>query len=86
MKIFENDFLFIERENAQIPWLKIFTKEPFVELTDCPSSLQNELWRVVAVCVVFAVFTVLAVAAVFLAGRLFCASDAVESMASAMNV
>ena len=50
MKIFENDFLFIERENAQIPWLKIFTKEPFVELTDCPSSLQNELWRVVLLC------------------------------------
>lgn len=50
MKIFENDFLFIERENVQIPWLKIFTKEPFVELTDCPSSLQNELWRVVLLC------------------------------------
>ena len=48
--IFENDFLFIERENAQIPWLKIFTKEPFKELTDCPQALRDELWRVMQLC------------------------------------
>ena len=48
--IFENDFLFIEREMAQIPWLKIFTKEPFKELTDCPQALRDELWRVVQLC------------------------------------
>ena len=47
---FENDFLFIEREDSQIPWIKIFTKEPFVELTDCPQILRNELWQMVQLC------------------------------------
>ena len=47
---FENDFLFIEQEKAQIPWLKIFTKEPYKELTDCPQALRNELWGMVQLC------------------------------------
>ena len=47
---FENDFLFIEQEKAQIPWLKIFTKTPYKELTDCPQALRDELWGMVQLC------------------------------------
>lgn len=50
MVFFENEFLFIEREKAQIPWLKIFTKEPFKELSDCPSVLQSELFEMILLC------------------------------------
>lgn len=50
MVFFENDFLFIEREISQIPWLKIFTKEPFKELSDCPESLQKELFEMILFC------------------------------------
>lgn len=47
---FENEVLFIEKEEAQIPWIKIFTKEPYKELTDCPQALLTELWEMVQLC------------------------------------
>lgn len=48
--IYENDFLFIEKENSQIPWVKIFTKENYRELSDCPTFLQNMLLQHVLAC------------------------------------
>ncbi|EAL4711744.1 HIT family protein [Campylobacter lari] len=48
--IYENDFLFIEKENSQIPWVKIFTKENYRELSDCPTFLQNMLFQHVLAC------------------------------------
>ncbi|OCX43105.1 histidine triad (HIT) protein [Campylobacter ornithocola] len=48
--IYENDFLFIEKENSQIPWVKIFTKENYKELSDCPAFLQNMLFQYVLAC------------------------------------
>ncbi|EGK8096785.1 HIT family protein [Campylobacter lari] len=48
--IYENDFLFIEKENSQIPWVKIFTKENYRELSDCPAFLQNMLFQYVLAC------------------------------------
>lgn len=48
--IYENDFLFIEKENSQIPWVKIFTKENYRELSDCPTFLQNMLFQYVLAC------------------------------------
>lgn len=50
MVFFEDEFLFIERENSQIPWLKIFTKEPFRELSDCPDDLQKRLFEMILLC------------------------------------
>ncbi|HDZ5207136.1 TPA: HIT family protein, partial [Campylobacter jejuni] len=29
--IYENDLIYIEKEEAQVPWLKIFTKEIYKE-------------------------------------------------------
>ena len=48
--IYENDLIFIERENSQIPWLKIFTKEIYKEFSHCPSLLQKELFEKILLC------------------------------------
>lgn len=43
-----NDF-YIEVHDSDIPWLKIFTKEVYKELTDVPKSLRNVLYEVMEV-------------------------------------
>ncbi|MCX2683832.1 HIT family protein [Campylobacter sp. MIT 21-1685] len=47
---YENANIYIEKEKAQIPWLKIFTKEPYKELSSCPLSLQRELFNTIVLC------------------------------------
>lgn len=44
--IYEDSLLYIEKEPSEIPWLKIFTKEPYKELGDLPKSLRLRLWEV----------------------------------------
>ncbi|WP_457743449.1 HIT family protein [Sulfurimonas sp.] len=44
--IYENSKIYIEKENSEIPWLKIFTKEPYKELGDMPKELRLQLWDV----------------------------------------
>ncbi|MDD5371826.1 MAG: HIT family protein [Sulfurimonas sp.] len=46
MIIYEDNDLFIEKEPSEIPWLKIFTKEPYKELGDVPKDLRARLWEV----------------------------------------
>ncbi|MCX6052553.1 MAG: HIT family protein [Campylobacterales bacterium] len=46
MPIYEDNDIYIERESSEIPWLKIFTKEPYKELGDMPKSLRVKLWDV----------------------------------------
>jgi len=43
--IYENTNFYIEKENSEIPWLKIFTKHPYKELSDMPKSLRLELFE-----------------------------------------
>ncbi len=43
--IFENADIYIERELSEIPWVKIFTRYPYKELTDCPKRLRKELYE-----------------------------------------
>ena len=45
--IYKDELIFIERENSDIPWVKIFTKIPFVELTDCDENTQKRLFEVI---------------------------------------
>jgi diadenosine tetraphosphate (Ap4A) HIT family hydrolase len=45
MIIYEDKDLYIEKEESEIPWLKIFTKEPFRELGDVPKELRLKLWE-----------------------------------------
>ena len=46
MIIYEDSELYIEKEENEIPWLKIFTKEPYKELGDVPKELRLRLWEV----------------------------------------
>lgn len=46
MLIYEESELYIEKEESEIPWLKIFTKEPYKELGDMPRELRIRLWEV----------------------------------------
>lgn len=45
MKIFENNYIFIELHESEIPWLKIFTKEPYKELSECDEILRDMLFK-----------------------------------------
>ncbi len=44
--IYEDKELYVEKEDAEVPWLKIFTKTPYKELTELPEALRKKLWRV----------------------------------------
>jgi len=46
MIIYEDNEIYIEKEQSEIPWLKIFTKEPYKELGDVPKKLRTRLWEV----------------------------------------
>jgi len=43
--IYENKNFYIETEPSEIPWLKLFTKEPYKELSDMPKEMRLELWE-----------------------------------------
>ena len=44
--IYEDPAISVEKEESEIPWLKIFTKAPYRELTDMPKELRNKVWDV----------------------------------------
>jgi len=44
--IYEDKDLYVQKEESEIPWLKIFTKEPYKELGDIPIKLRKHLWDV----------------------------------------
>jgi diadenosine tetraphosphate (Ap4A) HIT family hydrolase len=44
--IYEDKEIYIEKEPAEIPWLKIFTQEPYRELTDLPTPLRKRLYTI----------------------------------------
>ncbi|WP_372999977.1 HIT domain-containing protein [Sulfurimonas sp.] len=46
MLIYEDSEIYIEKHDSEIPWLKIFTKEPYKELGDVPKVLRIKLWEV----------------------------------------
>jgi len=46
MIIYKDSEIYIEAEENQVPWLKIFTYEPFRELGDVPKELRNRLWEI----------------------------------------
>ncbi|WP_456381864.1 HIT family protein [Hydrogenimonas sp.] len=45
-RIYEDADIYIEWEPSEIPWVKIFTRKAFRELTECPETLRAKLWRV----------------------------------------
>ena len=46
MIIYEDHNIYVETEESEIPWLKIFTKEKYKELGDVPKELRTKLWDV----------------------------------------
>lgn len=47
---YESKNLYLEEEKSQIPWIKIFTKKPYKELSECPSFLRKELFEMTLFC------------------------------------
>ena len=43
--IYEDFSLYVEKQESEIPWLKIFTKEPYKELGDVPLGLRQKLFE-----------------------------------------
>ena len=46
MIIYEDADIYIETEQSEIPWLKIFTKKPYLELSDLPKDLRIKIWDI----------------------------------------
>lgn len=44
--IYEDKTIYIEKEQSEIPWVKIFTKTQYKELGDLPKELRIKLWSV----------------------------------------
>lgn len=45
--IFENELIFVELHESEIPWLKVFTKEPHKELSECDEATRKALFDAV---------------------------------------
>lgn len=43
--IYENESIKIEIENSEIPWLKIFTQEPYKEMSQVPSEIKFQIYE-----------------------------------------
>ncbi len=41
--IFENEIFYIERENSNITWIKIFPKKEYKKLSECDKILEKYL-------------------------------------------
>ena len=46
MIIYEDNEIYVETEDSEVPWLKIFTKIEYKELGDLPKVLRTKLWDV----------------------------------------
>jgi len=44
--VWENEFIRIEVEKSEIPWLKVFTQKKYKEFSECGSKEKVEIWRV----------------------------------------
>ncbi len=44
--IYENKNFYIQTQKSEIPWIKIFTKEPYKELSDMPKALRLKMWEI----------------------------------------
>ncbi len=42
--IYQTPTLFIEVEPSEIPWLKLFTQEPYKEMSEVPHAIREEIY------------------------------------------
>ncbi len=50
LKIYEDKHIYIELEPSEIPWLKIFTKVEYKEITDCDKATKKALFKALLIC------------------------------------
>ncbi len=43
--LYENPYVYILKEEASIPWVKIFTKTPYKELSQCDEATREAILR-----------------------------------------
>lgn len=43
--LYENSHIKIEIETSEIPWIKIFTQEPFKEMSEVPSEIKFQIYE-----------------------------------------
>ena len=48
--IYEDEMIYVEHEEHEVPWVKVFTKAKFKELSDCDETTLAHLWRAVIQC------------------------------------
>ena len=48
--IYEDEMIYVEREEHEVPWVKVFTKAKFKELSDCDEATLAHLWCAVLQC------------------------------------
>ena len=42
--IYQNQYIRVEIENSEIPWLKIFAQQEYKEMTDCDAETKQQIW------------------------------------------
>lgn len=45
MKIFENELIYLEVHESEIPWLKIFTQKHYKELSECDEATRDAIFK-----------------------------------------
>jgi len=45
MKIFENELIYLELHESEIPWLKIFTQKHHKELSECDEDTRDAIFK-----------------------------------------
>ncbi len=46
MKLYENETFYIEQEESEVPWFKIFPQKKYKELSDCDKKTRDRLLEV----------------------------------------
>ncbi|NPA50804.1 MAG: HIT family protein [Epsilonproteobacteria bacterium] len=47
--IWQNENFFIEKEESPLPWVKLFTKEFYINLSDLPFDLKMEMFGIIEI-------------------------------------
>lgn len=47
--VYSHAYFYILKENASIPWVKIFTKTPYKELSDCDEATRESILKAMLV-------------------------------------
>jgi len=48
--IYENELIYIEKHDSEIPWVKIFSKKEYKELSECDENTKSALMQAMFEC------------------------------------